>query len=286
MPYRIGRALCFEAGHVSAAGGPSQGRAAKVVRAAEQIAHQLDNPHLQGGVLLAQGTVAYLNGRWKRAGEQLDRAGVIFRTRCTGMTFEVDWSILFSLWSLQYRGELAELGRRWPVVLKEALERGDRHMVTILNTFLMSTLRLAADDPEGAEAHVAASPGPVDPARISQPAQRVRSARRSRSGCTVVMARAPGTSSGRGTSRRWLDRTSCGSSGSGFSSTRGGPAARSPQPLRPPIPARFSLPPSATPGGSSARGWRGRERCRSRSERGSPPPAATGHEPRPCSPRR
>ena len=64
---------------------------------------------------------------------------------------EVDWTILLSLWSLQFRGELAELGRRWPVVLKEALERGDRHMVTLLNTFLMSTLRLAADDPEGAE---------------------------------------------------------------------------------------------------------------------------------------
>ena len=60
--------------------------------------------------------------------------------------------ILFSLWSLQFRGELAELGRRWPVVLKEALERGDRHMVTNLSTFLMSTLRLAADDPELAEA--------------------------------------------------------------------------------------------------------------------------------------
>jgi eukaryotic-like serine/threonine-protein kinase len=42
--------------------------------------------------------------------------------------------ILFSLWSLQFRGEIAELGRRWPVVLKEALERGDRHIVTNLNT--------------------------------------------------------------------------------------------------------------------------------------------------------
>jgi eukaryotic-like serine/threonine-protein kinase len=149
--FRIGRALCFEAGHVSAAGGPGERRAAKLVRAAEQIAHQLDNPHLQGGVLLAQGMAAYLTGQWKRAGEFHDRAGVIFRTRCTGITFEVDWTILFSLWSLQYRGELAELGRRWPVALKEALERGDRHMVTLLNTFLMSTLRLAADDPEGAE---------------------------------------------------------------------------------------------------------------------------------------
>ncbi len=150
--YRIGRALCFEAGFVLAAGGRSERRAAKIVRAAEQIAQQLENPHLQGGVFLSHGTVAYLTGRWKQASELLDQAGVIFRTRCTGMTWEIDWSILFSLWSLQFRGELPELGRRWPVVLKEALERGDRHMVTNLNTFLMSTLRLAADDPDGAEA--------------------------------------------------------------------------------------------------------------------------------------
>jgi hypothetical protein len=43
------------------------------------------------------------------------------------------------------------LGRRWPGLLKEARERGDRHVVTNLSTFLMSTLRLAANDPDGAE---------------------------------------------------------------------------------------------------------------------------------------
>ena len=150
--YRIGRAVCYEAGHVSAAGGRSERRTAKLLRSAEQIAHQLDNAHLRGGVFLSQGTAAFLTGQWKRAGELLDQAGDIFRTRCTGVTWEVDWSILLSLWSLQFRGELTELGHRWPIVLKEALERGDRHMVTNLNTFLMSTLCLAADDPEGAEA--------------------------------------------------------------------------------------------------------------------------------------
>ncbi len=93
-----------------------------------------------------------MSGQWKRGGELCDRAADIFRTRCTGVTFELNTCALFSLWSLQFRGEIAELGRRWPVVLKEAMERGDRHMVTNLNTLLMSTLRLAADDLDGAEA--------------------------------------------------------------------------------------------------------------------------------------
>ena len=91
-------------------------------------------------------------GQWKWACEHSDRAGDIFRTRCTGVTFELNSSVLFALWALQFRGEIAELGRRWPVVLKEVMERGDRHMMTHLNTMLMATLRLAADDPDGAEA--------------------------------------------------------------------------------------------------------------------------------------
>ena len=282
--YRVGRALVLEAGHVSAAGGASEGRAAKLVQAAEQIAQQLDNPHLQGGVFLSQGTIAYLTGRWKRASELLDHAGVIFRARCTGVTWEIDWSILFSLWSLQFRGEVAELGRRWPVVLKEALERGDRHMVTNLNTFLMSTLRLAADDPEGA-------------------------------GATLCQALDRGTEQGFYLEHNeWFGAEiqirlyrGDGKNAWNFLTTRYAAAAfpiapyahaedqgvllraasrcvRSPRPLAAPTPVRSCAPLSATPGGSSARAWHGRQHCRSPSAPGSPQPGATGHEQRPCSP--
>jgi serine/threonine protein kinase len=150
-PYRIGRALALEASHLSSAGGRSQRRVSRLVRMIEAIAQRLDSPYIWGGVFIARGIAAYMSGQWKRGGELCDRAADVLRTRCTGVTFELNSSALFSLWSLQFRGEIAELGRRWPLVLKEALERGDRHMVTNLNTLLMSTLRLAADDPEGAE---------------------------------------------------------------------------------------------------------------------------------------
>jgi hypothetical protein len=142
--------LCFEAGHVALAGGRGESRALELVRAADEIARQLDNPYLHGAVVGANGMIAFMTGRWKQAVELHDQAAVIFRTRCTGITFELYWTTLCSLWSLQYLGELVELGRRWPVALNQALERGDRHLVVNLNTFLMSTLRLAADDPEGA----------------------------------------------------------------------------------------------------------------------------------------
>jgi serine/threonine protein kinase len=150
-PYRIARALALEAAFNSTPGGPAERRVSRLLRAAEPIAHRLDDPHTTGLVVVAQGIAAYFAGYWKRASELCDRAGVMLSTQCTGATWEVDRSRLFALWSLQFRGELAELGRRWPIVLQEARERGDRYLITNLNTLLLSTLRLAADDPEGAE---------------------------------------------------------------------------------------------------------------------------------------
>ena len=90
-------------------------------------------------------------GQWKRAGELCDRSEQILRTHCIGATWEIDTVRLFSLWSLHYRGELAELALRWPILFSEVRERGNIHMVTVLNTLLMTTLRLAADDPAAAE---------------------------------------------------------------------------------------------------------------------------------------
>jgi serine/threonine protein kinase len=150
-PYRIARGLLFEAVHVGSAGGPAERRVAPLLRMSEELAQRLDDPYTWGGLCMTRGVAAYMTGSWIRAGEFLDQAETIFRTRCTGVTWERDSATIFSLWSLQFRGELAELGRRWPVVLKDATERMDRHMVTNLSTFLMATLRLAADDPEGAQ---------------------------------------------------------------------------------------------------------------------------------------
>ena len=153
-PYRIARGLTLEAAYVSTAGARGERRVVELLRAAEGLAQPLDDPATTGLVIAAQGIAAYFNGQWKRGGELCDRAACLLRSRCTGVTWEVDRTTVFDLWSLQFLGELAELGRRWPVVLKEARERGDRYLATNLNTLLISTLRLADDDPDGAEAEL------------------------------------------------------------------------------------------------------------------------------------
>jgi tetratricopeptide (TPR) repeat protein len=150
-PYRIARALSAEAAHVSTAGGPGRKRTAYLLKVAEAVAQQVAQPHALGMVSLAKGIAAYLEGCWKRARSLCAQAEAVFRDRCTGVTWELDTAHTFSLWSLTYMGEVAELARQRSALLKEAQERGDRYAITNLSTYIMAVIRLAADDPEGAE---------------------------------------------------------------------------------------------------------------------------------------
>jgi hypothetical protein len=150
-PYRIARALAWEAAHQANAGGPARRRTARLLQAAEALAKRIDHPHALGMATLATGIAGYMEGRWKNGREFSERAEEIFRTRCTGVAWELDTAQSFSLWSLFFLGEVAELNRRLPVLLKEARERGDLYAATNLGTFVGHLTWLAADDPKGAQ---------------------------------------------------------------------------------------------------------------------------------------
>jgi serine/threonine protein kinase len=156
-PSRIARSLGFEASHVASAGGPGQRRAAELLNLSAEIARTLDDPHASSRIPVGRAFAAYLTGQWKQAVEFSDQARDMLRTHAKAGTWEVETAQLLSLWSLQFRGEIAELARRWPIVLQEARERGNRHLVAILDSFLMSTLRLAADEPERVAAELEAT---------------------------------------------------------------------------------------------------------------------------------
>ncbi len=149
-PYRIARALAWEAAHVANLGGPVRARTAGLLQASETLARRINHPHALGMVTLATGIAAYMEGRWKSAREFSERAEGIFRDRCTGVTWELDTTHSFALWSLFFLGEVAELIRRLPLLIKEARERGDLYAATNLGTFVGHLTWLAADDPEGA----------------------------------------------------------------------------------------------------------------------------------------
>ena len=151
-PFRVARALAVEAGHLASSGAAA--RARKILIQAERLSAILERPYASGMVELARGTVAYFDERWKDSLQCCRAAAATFREHCTGATWETNTANAFSLWSLAKMGEVAELTRVCPALLKEARERGDLYAVANLSTQIMMLVQLAADDPEGARAEL------------------------------------------------------------------------------------------------------------------------------------
>jgi serine/threonine protein kinase len=149
-PYRIARALAWEAAHTSNAGRPTWPRTARLLEAAQAQAKRIGHPHAVGMATLATGIAEFTLGRFASALPLLEQAEGTFRDRCTGVTWELDTAHAFTLWALVYMGEFAELARRSSRLLQEARERGDLYAATTIGTFVEPHLRLAADDPAAA----------------------------------------------------------------------------------------------------------------------------------------
>ncbi len=152
-PYRVSRAISFEAAQAASNRGKSRARGVKVLKLAKDLAKKVGHPHAIGMALWADGLSAYLTGEWRRAADSCDRAVEVFRDRCTGATWEIGMAQRFMLSSLLYLGELADVSRRVPILLGAALEQGDVLAATDLRTRL-NLVWLAADDPDRARMEV------------------------------------------------------------------------------------------------------------------------------------
>jgi hypothetical protein len=64
--------------------------------------------------------------------------------------WELSTAHRFALWPLMFLGEVAEMGRRLPALIKEARERNDLYAVTNLSLVIRTFVRLAEDEPERA----------------------------------------------------------------------------------------------------------------------------------------
>jgi eukaryotic-like serine/threonine-protein kinase len=153
-PSRIARSLAMEAAHTASTGGWNRKASARLLEKAADLADRAQDAYALAMVTLGRGVVAYLEGRWKEAQEECDRAETIFRDHCTGVAWELDTAHAFALWGLSHLGEVAVLSRRWPILLTQARERGDLYAAMNLSTYLMSVVRLAADEPDIARAEL------------------------------------------------------------------------------------------------------------------------------------
>jgi serine/threonine protein kinase len=152
-PYRISRAISFEAVQSAAAGGPSEKRAAQIGQMAAALAQKVGHPHAIALSIWSNGVASYLVGHWKQAALSCERAAEMLRDRCTGVTWELTIAHRFMLSALMYLGEVGEISRRVSGLLTAALEQGNLFAAVDLRTRL-NLIWLAADKPDEARQEV------------------------------------------------------------------------------------------------------------------------------------
>ncbi|WP_437753764.1 ATP-binding protein [Sorangium sp. So ce1389] len=154
-PYRIGRALAFEASSACMMGAQNRARAEELVSAVRALAERLDSPHLLGLSMMVSGMLeAFTAGRWKEASAWYERADELLRDRCTGVAWELATTQLMASWARYYRGQVDALARTTPAVLRGAEQRGDRYAAAIFSV-QAAWVALGADDVAGARRAIA-----------------------------------------------------------------------------------------------------------------------------------
>jgi len=152
-PYRVARALAFEAAWTAARGGAGSERAMQIARQAEELAQRVGHPHAIGLSVWARGVDAYLGGRWKKAADLCEQASEVLRDRCKGVAWELTIANRYRLSAQLHMGQLVQVTRSVPSLLSAALEQGNLFGAMELRTRL-NLIWLAADDPDRGRAEV------------------------------------------------------------------------------------------------------------------------------------
>ncbi len=135
-PARIARAFALEACFVSSEGASAHRRVDRLLAKTREIAERTQEWESLAWIHLGAGATSFLMGRFRTAHEGCDRAEAMFTERCLGKIWEVDNARYYALWSLILMGDLQEMYRRTPVLLEEAVERGNLFAATNLRTGL------------------------------------------------------------------------------------------------------------------------------------------------------
>ncbi len=133
-PYRVSRALAFEAGFIAAGGPRKRARAEEMLATAEAIARRVSNPLAMATAVGVRGVVAFLAGDWKASYEHCSRAEQLVVERRTAGTWELYAARFFALRSCVYIGDLREVCDRVPGLVREAEDRGNLFAATGLRS--------------------------------------------------------------------------------------------------------------------------------------------------------
>jgi serine/threonine protein kinase len=148
-PVRLCRALAVASGNAAMSGEGGRSRAEELVRAAERIAREIDEPRPRALALLAAGTVHLYLGEWRSARSDLERADRILRKSCRAVSWELANTQSWTCNVLILSGELREASLRVPAMMADARGREDRFAISYV-VYPACVCSLVADDLEGA----------------------------------------------------------------------------------------------------------------------------------------
>ncbi len=151
---RLVSALAMEAAHESISGSWGRRRTDALLTAAGTLARQDGRPYPRALAVLARGFAAALEGDWPTGRALCDEAEAALRQAGTGTAWELGTAQRFALWPLMFMGEVAEIARRLPGLIKEAQDRDDLYGETNLSLVIRTFIRLAADEPGRARAEL------------------------------------------------------------------------------------------------------------------------------------
>jgi eukaryotic-like serine/threonine-protein kinase len=150
---RIHRALCLEVGFVAAAGARGAKRAKVIRDLTAPLTQELGTSYGNAMHAVMEGVNDYLLGNWKVASRSLASAEELLATKCTGVTWELDSTRFFRIWAHYYLGDLQTFKATFPVLLKDAEERGDLYASATINGLFAHIVYLADANPTAAASH-------------------------------------------------------------------------------------------------------------------------------------
>jgi GTPase SAR1 family protein len=152
-PARVAQALTMECGYSAVPGTRTQRRTRKLTAKMQQLARRIDTPYARAFADEAEGVAATLQGRWRDGAQALERAERAFVEHCTGVTWELSTARLFGLRCRQFLGDMRAMAERFPILLRDAEDRGDRYFAT--NVVLFSHyVYLVEDQPARASEQI------------------------------------------------------------------------------------------------------------------------------------
>jgi len=143
-PHRISFALAIEAGFTASARNPV--RANQLLERAETIAREIGHPLLIGSCGMIRAILGYERGDFHEAFLHCERTEQLVRRDLTGMTWELRTLEMFSIHSLFFLGEFAEILRRVPRHIADARDRGDLYAIMYLRSLAGPCMRAICDD--------------------------------------------------------------------------------------------------------------------------------------------